>query len=165
MLPYTPLAGYNQWANGLIYRCASGLPDKDYRRNQGAFFGSIHNTLNHLLVGDRVWTQRIRGEASGIERLDEVLHDNFADLHAARKQEDLAFIELVESLSDEDLTSSISYATMDGTPCETPVWVILTTLFNHQTHHRGQVHTMLSQSGANPQSMDVITYARKAGIG
>ncbi len=159
------MARFNAWVNDKLYDCVAGLPDTDYRKDRKAFFGSIHNTLNHLLVVDRAWTCRIKGVAHGIDSLDQILYDDFDSLRAARKAEDAALIELVDGLSDEALRRPVTYRPMslDGSftnRCDR----ILITLFNHQTHHRGQVHAMLTQQGIAPPPMDVIVFLADAGL-
>jgi uncharacterized damage-inducible protein DinB len=79
---------YNAWANRRLYEACAALNPTDYRAPRPSFFGSIHATLNHILVGDRVWMGRLEGAPSGIERLDQVLYDEFSDLRAARESED-----------------------------------------------------------------------------
>jgi len=96
--------------------------------------------------------------------LTDILYDDFTELRRARDKEDDALIELVDSLSENALKTPIDYRSTDGTQYKTPPWIIFTTLFNHQTHHRGQVHTMLTQYGIKPPEMDVIYYARENGV-
>jgi uncharacterized damage-inducible protein DinB len=67
-------AAYNAWVNERLYDAASHIPDAEYRRDRGAFFGSLHGTLNHLLVGDRIWMRRFTGEGEAPTRLDAVLY-------------------------------------------------------------------------------------------
>lgn len=161
MNTFPTLAGFNQWANGHIYDCVAGLPDDAYRQDRQAFFGSIHNTLNHLLLIDRLWCGRIKAKPVGISGLDDILYDDFQELKAAQEAENKALIELVAGFGEDDLQTSIVYQTSEGTPGERPLWLILATLFNHQTHHRGQVHTMLTQAGITPPPLDIIYYARE----
>jgi uncharacterized damage-inducible protein DinB len=156
--PYTTLAGLNQWANGHIYDCVAAMSDDAYRQDRKAFFGSIHNTLNHLLLVDRLWTCRIKGKPLGFTSLSDILYDDFEELRDVRHGEDIALIELVASFSEDDLQSSIVYQTTEGAPGDQPIWLILATLFNHQTHHRGQIHTMLTQAGITPQPLDIMYY-------
>jgi uncharacterized damage-inducible protein DinB len=157
---YPTLAGFNQWATGHIYDCVAELPDDAYRLDRKAFFGSIHATLNHLLLIDRLWTRRIEGRPLGFTSLSDILYDNFQELRAAQEAENISLIKLVNDFSEEGLQTSISYEASDGTPGERQVWLILTTLFNHQTHHRGQIHTMLTQAGITPPPLDIIYYAQ-----
>ena len=159
------MARYNRWANARLYDCVGTLPADAYRRESGALFGSIHATLNHILVGDRVWTSRIIGEYSGLKSLDEIVHDEFAALHSARAAMDEHIVRLVDRLSvglDGGLDGEVSYRSLAGGPKHaSPVRHILLTLVNHQTHHRGQIHCLLTQAGIdNPPSLDVIVMLR-----
>ena len=160
------MARFNAWVNKRVYGCVAGLSDADYRKDRKAYFGSIHNTLNHLLVVDRTWTSRIRSVDHGIESLDQILYDDFAALRAAREAEDAALIELVDGLSDEELRSPVSYRFMTGDGRHSSRRDhILITLFNHQTHHRGQIHAMLTQQDIDPPPLDVIVFLEEAGLG
>lgn len=152
------LARFNGWANGHIYDCCARLSDADYRVDRKAFFGSIHATLNHLLVVDRLWRARVEGGATGIKSLSEILHEDFETLRAARKAEDEGLIRAVDGLGAADVSKPLAYTFLDGTPAETPLDVVLITLFNHQTHHRGQVHVMLTQAGITPPPLDIINF-------
>ncbi|MBC8269789.1 MAG: damage-inducible protein DinB [Rhodospirillaceae bacterium] len=164
MTPYPTLAGFNQWATGHIYDCVAGLPDDAYRQDRKAFFGSIHATLNHLLLVDRLWMGRIIGKPVNISGLDDILYTGFQELRDAQRDENKALIDLVGGFSEDDLQSRISYQTSEGIPGERAIWLILTTLFNHQTHHRGQIHTMLTQAGITPPPLDIIYYAMDIGM-
>lgn len=160
------MARYNRWANARLYASVAALSDEEYRRDRGAFFDSIHATLNHILVGDRVWTSRIVGEYSGIKSLDEIVHDQFATLQSARTAMDEHIVRLVDRLSvglDGGLDGQVCYRSVAGGPKQSsPVRHILLTLLNHQTHHRGQVHCMLTQAGCeNPPALDVIFMLRE----
>ncbi len=164
MSDFPLMARFNRWANGRIYDSVAELDDRAYRQERGAFFGSIHRTLNHLLVVDRLWTARIRRKESGIEALDQILFDDFDGLKRARVEEDEKLISLVNELRPADLEAPVSYRRMIGEGMEeVRVGHILITLFNHQTHHRGQVHTMLTQSGITPPALDVIFYLDEIG--
>ena len=157
------MARFNAWVNKRLYGCVAGLSDADYRLDRKAYFGSIHNTLNHLLVVDRTWTSRIRSVDHGIESLDQILYDDFDSLRAAREVEDAALIELVDGLSDEELRSPVSYRFMTGDGRHSSRRDhILITLFNHQTHHRGQIHAMLTQQDIDPPPLDVIDFLEQA---
>jgi uncharacterized damage-inducible protein DinB len=153
------MARFDQWVNGHIYDSVAELSDEDYRRDCKAFFGSIHNTLNHLLVVDRLWTSRIRRIGHGIKSLTDVLFDDFEPLRAARVREDESLIDLVDSFDDDRIASPVVYTRMlgDGEQ-QTRLDHILITLYNHQTHHRGQVHAMLTQAGVTPTDIDVIYF-------
>lgn len=160
------MARYNRWANDRLYAAAAMLDDDTYRKDMGAYFGSIHATLNHILVGDRVWTSRIVGEYHGIEGLDQILHDDLATLSTARIAMDEHIVRFVDRLCvglDGGLDKEVLYRTVsNGEKHASPARHILMTLFNHQTHHRGQVHCMLTQAGIKePPALDVIFFLRE----
>ncbi len=155
---FAMLGRFNAWANGHIYDTCSVLTDGARKEDRGAFFGSIHNTLNHLLVVDIGWRSRVEGVEHGLTGLDQVLHEDFAALRRARAVEDAELIRVVDGLDPGALDRVVSYRFMDGTPAQTPLEVILITLFNHQTHHRGQIHNMLSQAGAQTPELDIINF-------
>lgn len=154
-------AAYNRWANRRLYDAVAAFSDEAYRRDRRAFFGSIHGTLNHLLVADRIWLGRITGTPSGIADLATILYDDFASLRAAREAEDERIVGLVQDLDDDRLTGDLVYANMRGEPQRTPLAMVLAHLFNHQTHHRGQVHDMIGQDGV-PPPLDLLYFLREA---
>ncbi len=154
-------ARYNAWANRRLYEACAALSPADYRAQRPSFFGSIHATLNHILVGDRVWMGRLESVPSGIERLDQILYDEFADLKAARESEDARILGFVSGLSDDALAGTLRYRNMAGESQETPLAWTLAHFFNHQTHHRGQVHGMLSGTPVAPPPLDLIYFLRQ----
>jgi uncharacterized damage-inducible protein DinB len=159
-------AGYNEWANGRLYAAVSELPDSEYRADHGAFFKSVHGTLNHLLVGDKVWMQRLTGEGEAPARLDAILHDDFASLRAARAEEDARIIAFVGSLTAQDLARKVRYRTISRpADFEQELMFALPHVFNHQTHHRGQVHCLLTRIAKDAPSLDLVLYQRETGIG
>ena len=159
------MARFNAWVNDRLYGCVAGISDQAYREDRKAYFGSIHNTLNHLLVVDRLWTHRIEGSDHGLESLDQILSDDFEPLRAARETEDAALVDLVDGLSEEELQSPVTYGRMIGDgKHSTRRDHILITLYNHQTHHRGQVHAMLTQQGIDPPPLDVIYLLEELGL-
>ena len=108
MKPYFDLlAAYNAWANERIYEAASRLPDDEYRADRGVFFKSLHGTLNHLLVADRIWLRRFTGTGEAPNRLDATLFDGFDDLRGARRAEDRRILVYVDGLQAEDLSGLI----------------------------------------------------------
>src|SRR5262245_17684979 len=110
---YSMFAAYNRWANDRLYAVAAKLKDSDYRANRGAFFKSVHGTLNHLLVTDRIWMHRFTGTGTVSDRLDAILQDDLASLRAARRDEDARIVNYIESLTEDDLNSGvISYRTV-----------------------------------------------------
>jgi uncharacterized damage-inducible protein DinB len=159
-------AGYNAWANQRLYAAASQLADADYRADHGAFFKSVHGTLNHLLVGDRIWMRRLTGEGDAPARLDAILFEALAPLRAAREAEDARIVAFVEGLRDEELTRKVRYTTISRPAAiEQELGYALPHVFNHQTHHRGQVHALLTRITGDAPSLDLILYQRETGIG
>jgi uncharacterized damage-inducible protein DinB len=160
------LAGYNAWANRRLYDAAAGLSDADYRADHGAFFGSVHGTLNHLLVGDRVWMRRFTDEGPSPMRLDDILYDDLPTLRAAREAEDALILAYVGSLAPSDLDGTICYRTISNpADIEQQLKLALLHVFNHQTHHRGQVHCLLTRITGGAPSLDLILYQREVGVG
>ncbi len=165
-MDYLPLmARYNQWANGLIHDLAAAMLDDEYRRDRKAFFGSVHATLNHLLLVDYLWTNRMQEKPNGCGALDDILHDDLAGLRAAQNKQDAWFIDYVDSRTPGDLARPFVYTNMvGGGESEVRVGHALLTLLNHQTHHRGQITAMLTQAGLETPDIDVIYYMYTAGV-
>lgn len=155
---FETLARYNRWANRRLYEVAAQLSDAQFREDRGAFFGSLRGTLNHILVADRVWLERIEGTGPKPSSLDEILYDDFAALRAAREAEDERILRVVAAIPAERFESVLSYRSMAGTPHELPFAQILTHVFNHQTHHRGQAHTLLGQFELATPVLDFVYF-------
>jgi uncharacterized damage-inducible protein DinB len=149
------MALYNRLANERLYDCCARLSDAERKKNRQAFFKSIHGTLNHIMVGDRNWMTRFEGGVASSAHLDAILYDDFEELRAARRREDERIERFVSSLSDGLLDGEISYVSNEGTSYRKPTRMLLAHLFNHQTHHRGQVHNMLSQAGIATPVLDL----------
>jgi uncharacterized damage-inducible protein DinB len=165
---FAMLAGYNEWANRRLYTAATALSDDDYRSERGAFFGSVHRTLNHLLVADRIWMRRFTGEGTSYTKLDEIPCADLPTLRSERVAEDKRIVGYVDGLDDRKLAATFSYRTI-ASPMDVtqPLAPALSHFFNHQTHHRGQVHGMLTTIGGRDAapSLDMILFQRETGIG
>lgn len=154
------MARYNQWQNRSLYGSADRLPDTERKRNRGAFFGSIHGTLCHLLTGDQIWLHRFTGTtplpiAKSIADSATSIPD-WADLKATRTSTDEMIIAWADGLSAADLQGDLSWVSMSaGTTFTRPRWLLVTHYFNHQTHHRGQVHCLLTQNGLKLEDTDL----------
>ncbi len=157
---FQTLAEYNAWANQRLYDAVSAVSDTQYREDRGAFFGSLHRTLNHLLVGDRIWLHRLTGTGTLPAQLNEVLYEDFGTLRAARRAEDTRLIAVVDHFEDADWGRMLHYRNTSGAPQETVIHEVLAHLFNHQTHHRGQVHAILTGLGQKSAELDLILYLR-----
>ena len=152
------MARYNRWQNGNLYGAADTLSDDARRRESGAFFGSIHKTLSHLLWADRIWMSRFSDVPKPQGGIPESvsLYPDWDGL----KRERVAFDETMIGWADKVDVSYLQgdltwYSGAQKREVTKPRWVLLTHLFNHQTHHRGQVHCMLTQAGAKPHATDL----------
>ena len=162
----TMLAAYNAWANRRLYAAAAGLSEAEYKADRGVFFRSMEGTLNHLLVADRIWLNRFTGEGPTYDRLDLILHDRLDDLRAAREAEDERIRGWVEGRSEDDLAATFTYTPVTNPqPVTQPLAPALFHFFNHQTHHRGQAHAVLTGFGLEAPALDLITFQRQTGIG
>lgn len=163
---FSMFAAYNRWANGRVYVAAAELTEDELAADRGAFFKSVIGTLNHLLVTDRIWMRRMSGDGPTYPRLDLILHERLADLRAAREAEDARLIAWVDDLTAAELGGEITY-----TPISEPILMkqalapVLAHLFNHQTHHRGQTHALLTGFGREAPALDLMHFQRERGIG
>ncbi|KKJ76144.1 hypothetical protein WH95_14215 [Kiloniella litopenaei] len=153
------LAEYNYWANHTLYKSCSNLSETDYKAERPSFFGSIHNTLNHILVGDRIWFGRFENKPEKLS-LSDVLYEDFASLQTARENEDLRILDYARNITQDTLDSTLSYTTIAGDTYSDPLGILLQHAFNHQTHHRGQIHCLLSQTNVTPPSLGMTFYLR-----
>jgi uncharacterized damage-inducible protein DinB len=162
---YEMLAQYNHWANLRVYDAAASLPDRDYRADRGAFFRSIQGTLNHLLLADRVWMGRFSGETFAAPALDTILFDDLPTLTRERIREDERIRSFAAGLDIERLGHPLRYVRVSSnTVYSQPLWTALDHFFNHQTHHRGQIHAILTGLGVKAPELDLIYFQREAGL-
>lgn len=173
----TKLAKYNQVMNAAVYAAAEKLSDAKRKEDLGAFFKSIHATLNHLLWADKNWLRRfiiadhhygklspeIYRNIEGFTGTHSLLiHEDFQALKAERITIDASIIEWVsEGLSEERLGQVLHYQNARGEANSRPFADVITHMFNHQTHHRGQVTTLLTQQGVDVGVTDFIFYSGK----
>jgi uncharacterized damage-inducible protein DinB len=164
--PFALMAAYNSWANRRLYDAAASLSDIDYRADRGAFFKSVHGTLNHLLVADRIWMKRFTGEGEAPARLDAILFEHLGELRSAREAEDARIERYIGGLSEAELAGRIRYRTITNPrDFEQPLAPALMHFFNHQTHHRGQAHCLLTGLTGTAPSLDLLLYQRETGVG
>jgi uncharacterized damage-inducible protein DinB len=158
---FDELAEYNRWANGRLYDEAAKLPDEARKRPIGLFFGSLHGTLNHLLVTDYIWLRRMTGDGPQPERLNQILYEDFDELRAAREAENDRIHAFVTGLVPADYDRVLEYRNSTGKLFQQRLGPALTHLFNHQTHHRGQAHAALTILGVRePASFDLLVLQR-----
>jgi uncharacterized damage-inducible protein DinB len=165
---FSMFAQYNRWANERLYEAVARTSDADYRADHGAFFGSLHATLNHLVVTDRIWMRRFTGEGPVHTRLNEIAYDDLTSLGAARRDEDERIIFYVDTLAESDIAATFTYRPISNPVDVTqPLGPALAHLFNHQTHHRGQAHCLLTIIGGRDfaPSLDLALFQRETGVG
>ena len=150
------LARYNRWMNERLYATAAQLDHAERTRDRGAFFGSIERTLNHILWGDRIWIGRFTGSPYAMPAFGAESFNDFAQLSRERDATDTAILGWAGTLAPTWLASTLEYrAASDGKLRKLPAWIAATHLFNHATHHRGQVTTLLKQAGRDPGVTDL----------
>ncbi|MFQ5774217.1 MAG: DinB family protein [Kiloniellaceae bacterium] len=152
---FRTLARYNRLANERLYAACARLSEAERKKVRPAFFKSIHGTLNHVMVGDRIWLTRFAGGQAPSTGLDAILYEDFDDLRTARAAEDARIEAFAAGLTAEFLRGTIPYVNNEGRLFEDPVDLLVAHLFNHQTHHRGQVHDMLCQTDVAPPVLDL----------
>ncbi len=167
---YRFLARYNHWFNQRLYDACEQLTDEERKRDRGAFFGSIHHSLTHLVMADRMWLHRFARQEQAFASLDadalalppgtdytSDLHPDWQDLKGNRERVDAVIEAWLAEMQPEFLVSAMRYANTKGVLRNHPAWMALTHFFNHQTHHRGQTTTLLTQVGIDVGVTDLIS--------
>jgi len=167
------MARYNAWFNTRLFDACESIDDTARKLERGAFFGSIHRTLNHLIVADQIWLRRLHqcgvdnGYDGGVlssqvldldpgHGLGEPVFDDWADLRAKRQQLDDAIALWLAAMPSAFPGTTMRYSNTAGVQRQHPAWQALSHFFNHQTHHRGQVTTLLMQAGVDVGNTDLI---------
>lgn len=152
------MARYNAWQNGSIVSAADGLSDAERRADRGAFFGSIQGTLSHLLWADLIWMSRFDGgdpPPGGIPESPTLVPD-WTALKLKRAATDERIEAWAARLDETDLEGDLGWQSgVLGREVTKPRALLIMHFFNHQTHHRGQVHVMLTATGARPGATDL----------
>jgi uncharacterized damage-inducible protein DinB len=142
------MAEYNLWMNGKLYAGCAKLSDEERKRDRGAFFKSIHLTLDHLVWVDGAWLTRFNGRAYPVATRGKPLYFDFDQLQAARDQMDGEILEWARGVTTAWLDEPMTWTSrLNGFTQTHPRWVQVAQMFNHQTHHRGQAHAMLTAAG------------------
>jgi uncharacterized damage-inducible protein DinB len=149
------LAGYNRVANARLYEQCAQVDPGEYRLERKVSFGSMHALLNHMLLGDRIWMSRFAGGGKTTPPLNTVLFDAFPDLRSARVAQDEQIEAFFAMAGDDFLGRPLHYTNSLGKDCTDSAPAAVLHFFNHQTHHRGQVHVLLSQTNIMPPSLDL----------
>jgi len=152
------MARYNRWANRRLYGAVAQLDEAEFLAPRAGFFPSLAKTLNHLVVTDRIWLERLTGGFIPHRRLDEMPYDNLAALTAAREAEDARLIAFFNDLSPARIDGIFDYKNMAGEERSQPMLAVLAHVFNHQTHHRGQAHAMLAGTKVAPPPLDIVYF-------
>lgn len=153
------MARYNQWQNASLYNAAGSLTDAARKADRGAFFKSIHGTLCHILWADQIWMSRLSDwdKTSVAQSGSAQLFETWEALSEARTTADRRLVDWTDALGPDGLHGTLSwYSGALKREAAAPRWVCVTHLFNHQTHHRGQVHAMLTAAGARPEDTDLF---------
>jgi len=166
---YRFLGRYNRWMNQRLYAACEALTDAERKQERGAFFSSIHHTLTHLVMADKMWLQRFAAQGSVFVTLPAALlampegadyssdlHPDWQDLRQTRDALDAAVELWLADMSPDFLLSTMHYTNTKGVQRVHPAWQAMTHFFNHQTHHRGQVTTLLAQAGVDMGVTDLI---------
>jgi uncharacterized damage-inducible protein DinB len=166
---YRLLARYNRWMNQRLYAACELLTDTQRKADKGVFFKSIHHTLTHLVLADKMWLARFAMQGNEFAALAPALlampegsdytsdlHPDWSDLRQTRDELDAAIEQWLADMSPEFLTTTMRYTNTKGIERAHPAWQALTHFFNHQAHHRGQVTALLSQAGADVGVTDLI---------
>lgn len=161
---FTLLADYNVWATNRLLDAVAVLDDDDYRRDVGLFFKSIHGTLNHLLVGEHLlWFRRFSEGVSPRLTLDEEAEPERARLAERLREGAARWQPLIESLAPEHFDGRLGYTTTRGQPANLPFAATLTHVFNHSTHHRGQITAALTALGQPCPELDLVYFLQLRG--
>ena len=150
------LASYNRWMNQRLYACCAQLDDAARKRDSGAFFKSIHGTLNHNLLGDKIWLGRFVDQPFSVTSLAQELYADFDELRAEREATDTRIDAWSTALTPAWLAADFTYRRSNGASSTSTGWMLATHFFNHQTHHRGQLTTLIKQAGIDPGDTDLL---------
>lgn len=152
---FSMLARYHRWAYGRLYKSVDEVDDAGYFADRALFFRSIHGSLNHLLLVDRLWLQRLEGRPTGKVNLAEELETERRALRDGIFAQCEAFIAFVDALDEDAFDRELSYVSSDGEPFTRPRAPLIAHIVNHATHHRGQVSAALTQAGVDAPVMDL----------
>ncbi|HEU4815899.1 DinB family protein [Janthinobacterium sp.] len=161
------LAQYNTWMNAKLYEAAAALSPQALNEDRGAFFGSLMGTLNHIVAGDTIWLKRFAmlSTSAALDRvralpapgaLAAIYSAELTPLEAHRQMLDAVIEQWIAQLSAQDLEATLHYQNSKGVVNDKRLGSVLLHFFNHQTHHRGQASTLLSQAGVDIGVTDLL---------
>lgn len=159
------MARFNAWANQQLHGACAALPDEALSEDLGAFFGSVMGTLNHIYLVDCLYRDRLEGRKSSFTGLDQILHPSLTALSEAQFAQDAHYIERAAGLDQRKLDETIGFHTLLEKPeyWEVTLRTYFSNLFQHQIHHRGQAHSLLSRQGITPPPIGYIEYELEHG--
>ena len=153
------MAAYSAEMNRRLYGAAGRLSDAERRRQRGAFWGSIHGTLTHILWGDRQWMSRFDGwerPTTPIKQSAGMVED-FSELRTERDKADAAISRWANKVDDVWLTEDLTwFSGAAQREVSAPYRLLVTHFFNHQTHHRGQAHALITGAGEKTEDTDLF---------
>ncbi|VAV93415.1 DinB family protein [hydrothermal vent metagenome] len=152
------MAKYNLWQNQSLMAATDTLTDADRKQNRGAFFGSIEKTFSHVFWGDQIWLSRFAGTPPPSADITDstALIADWAAFCTARKSFDQRILQWANEVTPDWFSGDLSwFSGALGRDFTRPKDMLVVQLFNHQTHHRGQIHAMLTAAGAKPDDTDV----------
>lgn len=167
------LAAYNRWMNRKVYHAAAELGVAELHADMRAFFGSVFGTLNHILVADTIWLKRFCGHPQELQSLQtlhdvgapsslsQILHADLEQLDAARRSLDEIIVRMCSEASEDHYAQALRYVTTSGQSFVNEFAILVQHFFNHQTHHRGQVTTLLYQSAIDIGATDLVVMLRE----
>jgi uncharacterized damage-inducible protein DinB len=159
LLDLPTAARYNAWANKRLYAVAEQLSAEEINKDRRGFFKSILGTLNHILLADLIYRERLEKKPTTFSRLDAIIHDEMNNLKLAQFQQDNWYLKFCNDMDPKELEGTLSFDTVEtGEFFSLPLRMCLTNLFQHQIHHRGQTHHMLSHAGLEPPPLDVVQF-------
>jgi uncharacterized damage-inducible protein DinB len=157
---FVVLADYQVWANEVLFGSLERLGDSARKANEGLYFGSMHHTMDHILATNRLWAARLRGETASVDSR-KVQCEEWRNLKISMQTEARALQRWLDAKEDAWFDSRLAFASSDGKPREMWVRDALTHVFNHATHHRGQVSAVATRLGAPCPQMDYVYYKRE----
>ncbi len=160
------VARFSAWANGRLYDACAALSEADLTLDRGAFFGSIFGTLNHIVLVDLLYQERLEGvHPSRFGSLDEPVAGTLAEMRAIQDDMNRYYIDLTRDMDEAALNEAVGFKTLLAEPeyWEVSRSVYFSNLFQHQVHHRGQAHNMLSQAGIEPPPIGFIEFEIELG--
>lgn len=150
------MAAYNTWMTEKAYYAADQMSDADRKEDRGAFFKSVHSTLNHILFGDRAWMSHFTGKAYEMAPIGTDFFTRYDELKAAHNDMCAEIEAFTEGLTPDWLSGTFAWINRSqGTFMERPRWLLIVHMFNHQTHHRGQLSTLFMQAGIDIGETDL----------